>query len=176
VFALLTPDGRGLLSGISTEFELVPVPREFYVSALHMTKNVTPLEAPPQPFEPFVFGGGKYVPKGDGRFSARDKVGYFVVIRNPDGEPEPSVSIRMTFYKDGQPFVRTPAEPAELIKVGEHAYLNANAFEVGTFPPGRYRFIVLFRDLKASRDSAPWKEGKSVSAEFEVAPEAPSIR
>jgi GWxTD domain-containing protein len=172
VLALLTPDGRGLLSGIGTEFELLPVPQEFHVSALHMTNNVISLEAPPRPFEPFVFGGGKYVPKGDGRFSAKDKVGYFVVIRNPDGEPEPSVSIRMTLYKDGQPFVRTPAEPAELVKVGEHAYLNANAFEVGTFSPGRYRFIVLFRDLKASHDSAPWKEGKSVSTEFEVAPEA----
>jgi hypothetical protein len=176
VFALLTPDGRGLLSGTRTEFELVPVPREFHVSRLHMTNNVISLGAPPRPFDPFVFGGGKYVPNGDGRFSARDKVGYFLVIRNPDGEPEPSVSIRMTLYKNGQPFVRTPAEPAELIKVGEHAYLNANAFEVGTFPPGRYRFIVLFRDLKASHDSATWKEGKSVSTEFEVAPEAASLR
>lgn len=170
VFALLTPDGRGLLSGTRTEFELLPVPKDFHVSALHMTNNVISQGVPPQPFEPFVFGGGKYVPKGDGRFSSREKVGYFVVIRNPDGEPEPSVSIRMTFYKDGQPFVRTPAEPAELIKVGERAYLNANAFEVGTFPPGRYRFIALFRDLKANHDSASWKAGVSVTSEFEVAP------
>jgi len=170
VFALLSPDGRALLTGARAEFELLPTPKEFHVSALRTTNNAGPLAAPTRPFDPFVFGGGKYVPKGDGKFGAAEKVGYFVVIRNPAGEPEPSVSIRMTFYKDGQPFVRTPPEPAELIKVGERAYLNANAFEVGTFPPGRYRFIAQFRDLKADRDSAPWKAGVSVTSEFEVVP------
>lgn len=170
VFALLSPDGRALLTGTRAEFELLAAPKEFHVSALRLTNNAGPLAAPTKPFDPFVFGGGKYVPKADGRFGAAEKVGYFVVIRNPAGEPEPSVSIRMTFYKDGQPFVRTPPAPAELIKVGERAYLNANAFEVGTFPPGKYRFIAQFRDLKADRESVPWKAGVSVTSEFEVVP------
>jgi hypothetical protein len=168
VFALLSPDGQALLTGVKAEFELVPAPKDFHVSELLMTDNVQPLDAPAGSFEPFVFGRGKCVPKGDGRFRADEKVGYFVLIRNPAGEPEVSVSIRMTFYKDGQPFVRTPAEPAELVRVGDRTYLNANAFEVGTFPPGRYRFIAQFRDLKASPDSAARKQGVSATSEFEV--------
>jgi GWxTD domain-containing protein len=168
VFALLSPDGQALLTGVRTDFELAPAPKDFHVSELLMTDNVQPLDASAGSFEPFVFGRGKYVPKGDGRFRADEKVGYFVLIRNPAGEPEVSVSIRMTFYKDEQPFVRTPAEPAELVRVGDRTYLNANAFEVGTFPPGRYRFIAQFQDLKAGSDSAARNQGLSATSEFEV--------
>ncbi|MBV9493521.1 MAG: GWxTD domain-containing protein [Acidobacteria bacterium] len=148
-FALFTPEGTTLLANHRFDFE-VPEKTAPRAAALYLTSRIDMLENQ-QPYDPFTFVAQRYVVKADRKFKANDKIGFFTVIANPNAAPEPSMTMKMTFTKDGQPSFKTPAEPAPLVQTGPHTYLIGNQFEAGTFKPGHYTMEVLLRDLKADQ-------------------------
>jgi len=166
VLALFNPETGLPLTRKRLEFELAPPSTSLQLSQPVMTADIVPITGDSRAFDPFVFSGTKYVPKGSLRFRVNEKVGYFVVINKPVADPDPSVTLRMTVYKDGQPFARTSPAPAVLVQVGPASYLNANAFDAGAFPPGKYKMILQYRDAKD--DSESGKRGLAATTEFEV--------
>lgn len=166
VLALFNPETGLPLTRKRVEFELAPPDSGLQLSLPVMTAEIVPMPDDARAYDPFVFSGTKYVPKGNQRFRANEKVGYFVLINKPIAEPDPSVTLRMTVYKDGQPFARTSPDPAVLVQVGPASYLNANAFDAGTFPPGKYKMILQYRDAKDKSESG--RRGLAATAEFEV--------
>jgi len=166
VLALFNPETGLPLTRKRVEFELAPPEANLQLSSPVMTADIVLMPDEVRAYDPFVFSGTKYVPKGNQRFRADEKVGYFVVLSKPIANPDTSVTLRMTVYKDGQPFARTSPDPAVLVQVGPESYLNANAFDAGTFPPGKYKLILQYRDMKD--DSETGKRGLAATTEFEV--------
>lgn len=89
------------------------------------------------------------------------------------------MTLRMTVFKDGQPFARTSPDPAVLVQVGPASYLNANTFEAGTFPPGKYKMIcttVMRETTPRAADAAMLLRQNSKSREtdgFKTLPPSP---
>jgi GWxTD domain-containing protein len=164
-FALFTPEGTTLLANHRFDFE-VPAPSVPRASALLLTSRIDTLENQ-QPFDPFTFVAQRYAVKGDRRFKASEKIGFFTVVANPTASPDPSLTMKMTFTKDGQPSFKTPAEPVQATQTGPHTYLVGNQFEADTFKPGHYTMEVLIRDLKADQATT---QPYVLKTEFDVVP------
>jgi hypothetical protein len=111
----------------------------------------------------------KYAVKGDHRFGASDKVGFYTVISNPTGEPQPVVSMQLTVVRDGKVLDQTPSERVPLVQTGPHTWLVGSLFEPSTFKPGHYTLEVRLRDLKADKGSNAFMNGYVTKAEFDVA-------
>ena len=164
-FALFTPEGTTLLANQRVDFE-VPAASASRASALLLTSKIEELPNQ-QPFDPFTFVAQRYAVKADRKFKASDKIGFFTVIANPTANPDPSMTMKMTFTKDGQPSFKTPAEPVQAMQTGPHTYLVGNQFEADTFKPGHYTMEVLIRDLKADQATT---QPYVLKTDFDVVP------
>lgn len=150
-FALFTPEGTTMLANRRVDFT-VQAPTETAVSQLLPTADIVVSEKQ-LPLDPFTFVATKYAVKGDRRFSAKDKVGFFTVVSNPAGDAEPSMVMTMKISKNGQVLHRTPAEPAPLTQTGPHTWLVGPAFDPGTFDAGKYTIELQLKDLKAPKEA-----------------------
>ncbi len=150
-FALFTPEGTTMLANRRVDFT-VQAPTETAVSQLLPTAVI--VEGDKQlPLDPFTFVATKYAVKGDRRFSAKDKVGFFTVVSNPAGDAQPSMVMTMKISKNGQVLHRTPPEPAPLTQTGPHTWLVGPAFDPGTFDAGQYTIEIQLKDLKAPKEA-----------------------
>ncbi len=152
-FALFTPEGTTLLANRRLTFTL-PAATDTYMSLLMPTAQIEAGEKQ-LPFDPFTFVATKYAVKGDHRFSVNDRIGFFTVISNPAGEPNPSLSMAMTISRDGKVLHRTTPAPASLTQTGPHTWLIGPLFEPGSFPPGQYR--IEMQVTNTARSEAPAK-------------------
>lgn len=165
-FAIFTPEGSTMLSNHSGRID-IPQPSDSRISTLLPTSAIETREKQ-DVYDPFTFVATKYAVKGDRRFSVSEPVGFFAVIENPAGEPEPSLTMSMTVLKDGTLLDRTAPAPAALTRTGPHSWLIGPLFEAGTFKPGRYAIELFIRDLKAPKESEAFRKGMSTRAEFEI--------
>jgi|GEM_PF-1785888 len=165
-FALLTPEGTALATR-HLDFE-VPEPTATRVSNALLTSRIDTLETQ-KPFDPFTFVATKYAIKGDRKFHAGDKIGFFTVVDNPSG-PEPSMTMKMTINRDGKQIDKTPPEPVTPTQTGPHSYLIGTQFDSNTFKPGHYLIAIQLRDMKADHASEAFTKGYARTVEFDVAP------
>jgi GWxTD domain-containing protein len=161
-FALYTPEGSTMLVNRRMEFE-VPPSTATRVSTILLTSRIETLEKQ-APLDPFTFVATRYTVKGDRKFTPGDKIAFVTLVSNPSGEPQPSMSMRMTITRDGKQVDRTPMQPVELIQAGPHTWLVGTQFEANTFKPGKYGLELQLRDTKA----APPKDAFLTKTEFEV--------
>ncbi|MCU1245314.1 MAG: hypothetical protein JWN02_1224 [Acidobacteria bacterium] len=165
-FALLSADGKPLASR-HLDFE-VPEPTATRVSNVLLTSRIDTLESQ-KPFDPFTFVATKYAVKGDRKFHAGDKIGFFTAVSNPAG-PDPSMTMRMTIYRDGKQIEKTPLEPVTPTQTGPHSYLIGTQFDANTFKPGHYLIEIQLRDMKADHATEAFTKGYARTVEFDVAP------
>jgi GWxTD domain-containing protein len=166
-FALFTPEGSTLLAAHHADFVVKPAGAT-WISSLLLTSKVETLDQQ-LPLDPFTFVATKYAVKGDRRFGATDRVGFYTVIANPSGEPRPVVSMQLTVTRDGKVLDQTPADRVPLVQTGPHTWLVGSLFEPDTFKPGHYTLEVRLRDLKADTGSNAFMNGYVMKAEFDVA-------
>ena len=136
-------------------------------SRVFLTSQINELEKQ-MPLDPFTFVATKYAVKGNNRFRPTEKIGLFTVVANPGGDPQPSMTLKMTVSKDGKVIDRTPPEPAPLTQTGPHTWLIGTQFDPNTFKPGHYAIEVQVRDLKADKASDAYTKGYVSTAEFDV--------
>jgi GWxTD domain-containing protein len=141
---LFSPEGTTILANHRAELNVPPV-TEPRLSRLLMTDRATVLENQGAT-DPFVFLATKYDVRGDRKFRATDRIGYVTVLANPNASPEPALTQRMVFTRDGQPFARTPLEPVPLVRTGPKTWLIGNQFDPETFKPGHYALELQVRD------------------------------
>ena len=151
VFALFSPEGTTMLASRRASFT-VPEKTAPHASSVLLTSEIKELEKQ-FPLDPFTFVATKYAVKGNRRFRAGEKIGFFTVVANPSGEPQPSLTLKMTVSRDGKVVSRTPPEPAPLTQTGPHTWLIGTQFEANTFKPGHYAIEVQLRDAKAPNAS-----------------------
>lgn len=166
VFALFTPDGTTMLASRRAQF-VVRDKSAAYASRVFLTSQINELEKQ-FPLDPFTFVATKYAIKGNNRFRPSEKIGLFTVVANPAGDPQPSMTLKMTVSKDGKVIDRTPPEPAPLTQTGPHTWLIGTQFDPNTFKPGHYAIEVQVRDLKADKTSEAYTKGFVSTAEFDV--------
>jgi GWxTD domain-containing protein len=164
-FALASVDGK-LLASTRNEFDVMPAGHKG-VSKILMTSRIDTFEKQ-LPFDPFTFVATKYAVKGDRRFRAADKIGYFTVIANPTAAPEPSITMRMRVSRDAQVVDAGSWMPVDLSQTGPHTYLVGTQFEPGSLKPGHYTIEVTLRDMKADKTSEAYTKGYQGKAEFDV--------
>jgi GWxTD domain-containing protein len=143
-FALFNPDGTSLLANRRMTFD-VPAASASRISTLLPTALIENGDKQ-LPYEPFTFVATKYAVKGDHRFSVNDRVGFFTVVANPAGEPQPTFMMRVRIVRDGKVLHDTAPEPASLTQTGPHTWLIGPLFDPGTFPPGRYEIELQLTD------------------------------
>lgn len=166
LFAFYGPDGTTLLSSHRTSFEVAPkeAPR---ASALFLTSRIDTLEKQ-EPLDPFTFVATKYAVRADRQFRIGEKLGFFTVISNPTGSPEPQLMQKMSFKRDGKEFAKTALEPAQVTQTGPNTFLVGLSFEPDTFPAGHYNFELQVRDMNAP-DGSPLKtRGYVLTSEFDI--------
>ena len=136
-------------------------------SAVLLTSQINELEKQGS-LDPFTFVATKYAVKGNRRFRPAEKIGLFTVVANPAGDPQPSMTLKMTVSKDGKVVDRTPPEPAPLTQTGPHTWLIGTQFDPNTFKPGHYAIEVQVRDMKADKATDAYTKGYVSTAEFDV--------
>ena len=166
LFAIYSADGATLLANTKKTFEVAAATQQRLSSVL-MTSRIDTLEKQ-QAFDPFTFIATKYAVKGDHRFRASDKVGYFTVIANPTASPDPSVTMKMKVSRDGKVVDAGSWMPVDLSQTGPHTYLLATQFEPNSLTPGHYTVEVTVRDMKADKTSDAYAKGFQRTAEFDV--------
>jgi len=166
VFALFAPDGTTMLASRRAAFS-VPEKTAVTASPVLLTSQIKELEKQ-FPLDPFTFVATKYAVKGSRRFRPTEKIGLFTVVTNPAGDPQPSMTLKMTVSKDGKVIDHTPPEPAPLTQTGPHTWLIGTQFDPNTFKPGHYAIEVQLRDMKADKASAAYTKGYVSTAEFDV--------
>jgi len=166
VFALFAPDGTTMLASRRASFS-VPEKTAVTASPVLLTSQIKELEKQ-FPLDPFTFVATKYAVKGSRRFRPTEKIGLFTVVTNPAGDPQPSMTLKMTVSKDGKVIDHTPPEPAPLTQTGPHTWLIGTQFDPNTFKPGHYAIEVQLRDMKADKASAAYTKGYVSTAEFDV--------
>lgn len=166
-FALFSPEGSTLLAHRKVSFN-VPSPADAGVSVLMPTAKVDVLEGQQLPFDPFTFVATKYAVKGDHRFTPKDRVGFFTVVSNPAGDPNPSLLMTIELARDGKVVTRTSPSAASLTQTGPHTWLVGPLFEPGTFKPGRYDIALILRDVKAAKGSDAFVNGFIARTHFRV--------
>ena len=166
LFALYTPDGATLLTSHRTPLE-VAAKEVARASALLLTSRVDTLESQTS-LDPFTFVATKYAVRGDRKFRPTDKLGFFTVISNPTGSPQPNLMQRMIFKRDGKEFARTPLEPAPLTQTGPNTFLIGTAFDPDTFQTGHYSLELHVRDMNAPADSELKTKGYVLTSEFDI--------
>ncbi len=166
MFALFTPEGTTLLASRRAQLD-VPALKATRASSVLLTSQIDTLEKQFE-FDPFTFVAIKYAVKGNRQFRPAEKVGFFTVVANPSGDPEPSMTLRMIVSKDGKVLDRTPPEPAPLTQTGPHTWLIGTQFDANTFKPGHYSIEVQVRDMKADKASEAFTKGYVRTAEFDV--------
>lgn len=166
MFALFTPEGTTMLSNRRVEFT-VAAPTANSISQLFPTAEISTFDTQ-LPLDPFTFVATKYAIKGDRRFTTKDKIGFFTVIANPGGDPDPSMTMGMKIYKNGQLLHKEPPQPAPLTQTGPHTWLVGPAFEPGTFEPGDYTIELQFKDLKAPKEADGSLKGYTAKTDFHV--------
>jgi GWxTD domain-containing protein len=166
VFALFAPDGTTMLASRRAAFS-VPEKTAATASHLLLTSQIKELEKQ-YPLDPFTFVATKYAVKGSHRFRPTEKIGLFTLVTNPAGDPQPSMTLKMTVSKDGKVIDRTPPEPAPLTQTGPHTWLIGTQFDPNTFKPGHYTIEVQLRDMKADRATDAFQKGYVSTAEFDV--------
>ena len=144
VFALFTSDGTSLLVNRRVSFD-VAAGSDARATALIPTALIESGEKQ-LPYDPFTFVATKYAVKGDHRFSVNDRVGFFTVVANPAGEPQPTLMMRVRISRDGKVLHDIAPEPASLTQTGPHTWLIGPLFEPGTFPPGKYEIELQLTD------------------------------
>lgn len=149
VFALFTPEGTTMLASRRVQFT-VPEKSAARASSVLLTSQVNELEKQ-APFDPFTFVATKYAVKGNRRFRSTEKIGFFTVVANPAGDPQPSMTMKMIVSKDGKVIEKTAPEPAPLTQTGPHTWLIGTQFDANTFKPGHYALEVQLRDAKADK-------------------------
>ena len=164
-FALATAGGK-LLASTHNDFDVMPA-EHVGLSKVLMTSRIDTLDKQ-LPFDPFTFVAMKYAVKGDRRFHAADKVGYFAVVANPTAAPEPSMTMKMKVSRNGKIVDSGSWMPVELAQTGPHTYLLATQFEANTLSPGHYSLDVQLRDMKADKASDAYTKGYQAKAEFDV--------
>lgn len=163
-FALASADGT-VLAGANREIDVF-APDYVGASRLLLTSRIETLEKQGE-LDPFTFLAMKYAVKGDQRFLAADKIGFFVFLSNPTVTPEPSFAMKLIVKKDGKVIDNGTWTPIQLSQSGPHTYLLATQFDPLSFSPGRYALELRIRDTKADKESDAFK-GYVKSAEFEV--------
>jgi GWxTD domain-containing protein len=166
VFALFTPEGTTMLASRRVQFN-VPEKSTPRTSAVLLTSQINELEKQGS-LDPFTFVATKYAVKGNRRFRPSEKIGFFTVVANPAGDPQPSMTMKMIVSKDGKVVDRTPPEPAPLTQTGPHTWLIGTQFDANTFKPGHYSIEVQLRDMKADKASEAYAKGYVSTAEFDV--------
>ena len=166
VFALFSPEGTTMLASRRAAFA-VPEKTATLASRVLMTSQINELEKQ-FPLDPFTFVATKYAVKGSRRFRPTEKIGLFTVVANPAGDPQPSMTLKMTVSKDGKVVDRTPPEPAPLTQTGPHTWLIGTQFDPNTFKPGHYAIEVQVRDMKADKATDAYMKGYVSTAEFDV--------
>lgn len=165
IFALYSPDGVTLLSSHRESFE-VAGPTVARASKLLFTSRVEPLDKQ-DALDPFTFVAQKYAVRGDRRFRAKDKIGLFTIVANPNG-PQPQLMQKMSFTRDGKPSFKTALEPAGLMQTGPNTYLLGLTFDPETFKPGHYTVELQVRDFNAPEGSEARTKGYVLTSEFDV--------
>jgi GWxTD domain-containing protein len=166
MFALY--DGQAMLAGQREQFQ-VPDAKAARVSRLYLTSRIDTMEKQ-EALAPFTFLAQKYAIRGDRRFKTTDKIGFFTVIENPNGSPNPELMHKMTFTRDGKPSFKTPLEPAQVTQTGPNSFLEGVTFDPGTFKPGHYTLQLQLRDFKAPEGSDLRNKGYMLNTEFDVVP------
>jgi GWxTD domain-containing protein len=131
-------------------------------SQLILSNNAFALPEAQKITDPYAFGGLKVVPKGDGIFTQKDELWYFLEMRNPgtteEGETKVQVKIDIQGKTAGDKPVKWefPLQEAELLalKGVEGHYGLGAAFPLTDFEPGEYTMKVRVLDtvLKKSYD------------------------
>lgn len=162
LFAVYTPDGATLLASHRTKFEVAAkdAPR---ASALLLTSKVDTLETQ-DAFDPFTFVATKYAVRGDRTFRPTDKLAFFTIVANPAGSPNPKLTQKMTFKRDGADFAHTSLEEVQATQTGPNTFLIGNAFDPKTFPTGHYSIELQVRDM-----NAPDRKSYVLTSEFVIA-------
>ena len=166
MFALFTPEGTTMLASRRVQFS-VPEKSAARASAVLLTSQINELEKQGS-LDPFTFVATKYAVKGSRRFRPTEKIGLFTVVANPAGDPQPSMTLKMTVSKDGKVIDRTPPEPAPLTQTGPHTWLIGTQFDANTFKPGHYSIEVQLRDMNADKASEAYAKGYVSTTEFDV--------
>jgi len=166
VFALFTPEGTTMLASRRVQFN-VPEKSAPRASAVLLTSQINELEKQGS-LDPFTFVATKYAVKGNRRFRPAEKIGLFAVVANPAGDPQPSMTLKMTVTKDGKVIDKTAPEPAPLTQTGPHTWLVGTQFDANTFKPGHYSIEVQLRDMNADKASEAYAKGYVSTAEFNV--------
>jgi GWxTD domain-containing protein len=165
VIALYSPDGGTLLASHREQFE-VAAPTAPRASKLFLSSKVDMLETQ-DALDPFTFVAQKYAVRGDRKFRPSDKLSFFTIIANPEGET-PNLMQKMTFTRDGKSFVKTPLEPAQVVQTGPNTYLVGVTFDPDTFKPGHYTLELQVRDFNAPEGSEMRSKGYVLNTEFDV--------
>ena len=168
IFALFTPEGTTLLASRRAQFT-VPEKSATRASAVFLTSQISEMEKQGS-LDPFTFVATKYAVKGSRRFRPSEKIGFFTVVANPAGDPQPSMTMKMTVARDGKVIDKTAPEPAPLTQTGPHTWLVGTQFDANTFKPGHYTIEVQLRDMKADKASEAFTKGYVGTAEFDVEP------
>jgi GWxTD domain-containing protein len=116
------------------------------ISPLILSENIKPLDTAWGDMDPFIFGGLKVVPKGDGLFAPKGDLWYFVELRNPGTTPEGAPKVRVQVNIDGKTskgpvtmnFPMNDAEVAKL-KGTKDRYAVGLAIPLESFVPGDYK-------------------------------------
>ncbi|HEX7150622.1 MAG TPA: GWxTD domain-containing protein [Thermoanaerobaculia bacterium] len=143
-FFLFSPDGSTILANHRAELNVPPL-AEPRLARVLLTSNIANLEKQGAN-DPFVFLATKYAVRGDRKFRASDRIGYVTVLANPAASPEPALTQKMIFTRDGERFASTPIEAVPLVRTGPKTWLIGNQFDPDTFKPGHYTLELQIRD------------------------------
>jgi hypothetical protein len=106
--------------------------------------------------------------KGDRRFHAADKIGFFTTVANPTATPNPSMTMKMKVSVNGKVVDAGSWMPVELTQTGPHTFLLATQFEPNSLSPGHYTIDLQLRDMKADKTTEAYTKGFGSKAEFDV--------
>ena len=123
------------------------------ISPLILSNNVTPLQTSWEATDPYTFGGLKVVPKGDGTFTPKGDLWYFLELRKPGLTPEGAPKIRVKIDIRGKtakgPAVMSfPASDANAAKLKgtTDRYAIGQAIPLEGFIPGDYTMKIHVED------------------------------
>lgn len=156
----IASDGR-ILASTRTAMTVEGLdPKSVGVSPLLLASKVYPLTTPPQPMDPFTFGGLKVVPKGDASFGTSGDLWYFVELRNPGVTDAgvPNVRVRIDIKgktEAGRPVeLKMPMKDTAVAKLaGEtNRYALGLALPLEGFKPGEYTMKVHVVDVVLGKE------------------------
>ncbi|HUP46168.1 MAG TPA: hypothetical protein VM779_11720, partial [Thermoanaerobaculia bacterium] len=152
------------------------ISRLILANDIHQTDDAAPVGAP------FAFGRVKIVPKGNGIFTNRDEISYFVEVVNPgldEGTNLPKLQVKIELQaaagKDGKPGRKIAAPPAEVAALpltgmpGPGQYAVMAGIPLGQMknplPPGDYTFRVTVYDQVGKQNWTTEQKLKLIAAE-----------